>query len=169
MGTWGVGAFENDEAADWSLEFENADLEGGLKLIRDALNFEGAGTEGIQELTEMVAVAAADLVIRINGHAVPAPPDTHHLDEIVVDEDAEDDYEFGGFGGEAMKWIARTHPASYPSLTDLARRAVARVKGPGSGLADLWDEAFDPADTPIWRSYMAELAAKLAEEPVRPS
>jgi hypothetical protein len=38
MGTWGVGAFANDEARDWSVGFEGADLEAGLKRITDALD-----------------------------------------------------------------------------------------------------------------------------------
>jgi hypothetical protein len=37
MGAWGVGAFENDTAADWDLEFETADMAAGLRLITDAL------------------------------------------------------------------------------------------------------------------------------------
>jgi hypothetical protein len=36
MGAWGVGAFENDTAADWDLEFETADMAAGLRLITDA-------------------------------------------------------------------------------------------------------------------------------------
>jgi hypothetical protein len=31
MGAWVVGGFQNDEAADWALEFENADLKAGLR------------------------------------------------------------------------------------------------------------------------------------------
>jgi Domain of unknown function (DUF4259) len=52
-------------------------------------------------------------------------------------------------------------PGQRPYLTDLARRAVSRVTDPGSDLAELWDESDDNGVT--WRSFMAELAAKLAE------
>jgi hypothetical protein len=43
MGTWAEGPFDNDDAADWSLEFEDTDEASGLRLIEDALN-EAAGT-----------------------------------------------------------------------------------------------------------------------------
>jgi hypothetical protein len=226
MGTWGVGAWENDEALDWSLEFEDADLEAGLNLIRAALNFEVADTEGIPEpdltenlaflrdLTEMRAVAAAELVIRINGHPVPDAPDTHGMNEWVTVENAEPvsheeieaskeemlgelHKELSGFYSavagrkvelppvetetwtagddeddddeeyveQALLWIERTRPASDSDLTELARRAIAQVTA-DSDLGKGWDEDRSGA---VWRSYMAEMAAKLAEEPVRPS
>jgi hypothetical protein len=203
MGTWGVGSFENDYAADWALEFEGADLTKGLNLIRDALEFHGAGSEGIEELAEALAVAAAELVATINGHPVPPPPDLHHIEKIsyaegeaftkeemaahseaftrefgmalaaeigrpgevfvfeeteVFDGNQDDDEEWTD---PATDWIARTQPASDPDLTDLARRAVSRVTGPDSFLADLWEESDDQGAA--WRSYLAEVAAKLAQ------
>ena len=203
MGTWGVGSFENDYAADWAQEFEGADLTKGLTLIADALNFRGAGSDGSQELAEVLAVAAAEMVATINGHPVPPPPDLHHIEEIdyaegraftqeemvahsealmkelgmaiaaeigrpgevfifeeteVFDGTEDDD---GEWTDPAMDWIARTHPASNPDLTDLARRAVSQVTGPDSCLADLWQESDD--EGAAWRSFMAEVAARLAQ------
>jgi hypothetical protein len=218
MGTWGVGGFQNDEAADWAVEFRGADLETGLTLIRDALNFDGSGTEGIGALADMVAVAAAEMVAAINGHPASPLPDPDAVDEedgeeddelddadVVIyvsssdkvgdpdalrqalevqalfnrpdpviawrvsqserDADDEDmDAEEGdlepSFDRDAMVWVARTRPASEPQLTDLARRAVARVTGPDSWIASLWEELDD--NGAVWRSYMAELAARLA-------
>jgi Domain of unknown function (DUF4259) len=87
MGTWGVGGFENDQASDWSYEFDGVDLETGLKLIRDALNFDAAFAEGDPDCADVLAVASAELVIRINGYSVPEAPDTHHLDEIDDDDE----------------------------------------------------------------------------------
>jgi hypothetical protein len=37
MGVWGVGALENDEAADWAIGFDDADLAGGFRFLGDAL------------------------------------------------------------------------------------------------------------------------------------
>jgi hypothetical protein len=222
MGTWGVGGFESDAALDWALEFEDANLTEGLNLIRTALNGDD----------DQLATAAAEMVIVINGHPVPEPPDTHHLDEMIPDEDDEDHEDdedeedeprteteivakteaqtrelgmaiaeaigrpgevfvfeetevFTAAGSikwkhgirveededededddedwtnEALDWIERTHPASDPDLTNLARHAVARVTGPESQLAGEW---FEEETEVAWRSYMAELAAKLAE------
>ena len=136
MGARGVSGFANDIAADWSLEFENADLETGLKLITDALNFKLSGQITHEEAAETVAVAAAELVAAIDGHP--------------MDKD--------GLSEDAMEWIARAHPASDPHLTDLARQAVSRVTGPDSYIAGTWLEDFEPR----WRAFMAGLAAKLA-------
>jgi hypothetical protein len=144
MGTWGVGAFANDAAADWQDGFEDADLETGLKLIRDALN----GDE------DELAVAAAEVVATINGHPVPPVPDARHHGLMDVEAKFDDD---------AMAWIARTHPASNPQLTDLARRAVARISAPGSDLSRSWFEDELGASYALeWRAFMADLAAKLA-------
>jgi hypothetical protein len=146
MGTWGVGAFANDAAADWQGSFEYVDLEAGLELIRDALN----GDE------DVLAVAAAEMVATINGQPVPPVPDTRHHGLM--------DYE-AKFDDEAMSWIARTHPASDPQLTGLARRAVARIFAPDSDLSQSWSEdEFGGSYASEWRAFMADLAAKLAGE-----
>jgi hypothetical protein len=169
MGTWGVGGFENDVALDWAFEFGDADLDTGLALIRAALT--GAD--------DQLATAAAEMVIIINGHPKPEPPDTHDLDILDDEEEAEplpdeetglkegqgilfddvDDEDSGEeLDDEAMAWIERTHPASDPNLTDLARRALARVTGPDSQQAGEWLEEETEG---MWRAYVAELAAKL--------
>ena len=56
----------------------------------------------------------------------------------------------------AQRWLARVNPHAAPSLVDLAIRAVARVTGPESELAELWDEA-----GASWRTSMADLASRL--------
>jgi hypothetical protein len=137
MGAWGVSGFANDTAADWSWEFKNADLETGLKLITDALNFRLTDHITYQQAAETIAIAAAEMVAAINGYPM----------------DQED-----AFSEDARKWIARTHPAADPDLTDLARRAVSRVTGPDSHIAGSW---LDHAE-PKWRVFIAALAAKLA-------
>jgi hypothetical protein len=208
MGTWGVGAFANDTAGDWSYEFKGADLQAGLTLIRDALN----GDE------DELAVAAAEMVAAINGQpASPLPdPDATDDEDEEEDDDELDDADVviyvassemvgdpeqvrraqevqalfnrpdpviawrvspgdgdtdnegmddGGIDDEegdsryAMVWVARNRPASDQHLTELARRAVARVTSPDSWIASLWDELDDSGG---WREYMAGLAARLA-------
>src|SRR5450631_3515520 len=108
MGAWGVGAFENDTAADWDLEFETADMAAGLRLITDALALAAQaddssacldGDDGVR------AVAAAELVALIKGQPIDESP----------------------FNERARRWIARVHPSSDPSLTSLAHQAVSRV------------------------------------------
>jgi hypothetical protein len=206
MGTWGVGAFANDAAADWALEFRNADLEAGLRLIWDALNGDD----------DELRVAGAEMVAAINGHpASPLPDPAAHdeedeeeedddledadvviytrdgvadpdairqareiqalftsrdpviavratqSDEEATDEEATDpeegNLEEPSFDRDAMLWVARSHPPSDPGMTELARRAVARLTGPDFNPG--WEIAADDAR---WREYMAGLAARLS-------
>jgi hypothetical protein len=138
VGAWGVGPFSNDYASDWAWEFENADLETGLRIIRDALNGAAAGYEGAEN---ELAVAAAEMVAVINGKpAIGGYPD--------------------GFGEDAWDWLERTAPAKDDHLTELACEAVARVRIQGN-LAGSWiDES-----RPRWRSYIRDLAMRLTGEP----
>src|SRR5215471_6107273 len=107
MGAWGEGAFDNDTAADWSWEFESADLSAGLRLITDALSAAAQAHDAAYFDADdgTRAVAAAELVASINGQPIAESP----------------------YNETARQWIARVHPSSHPSLTDLARQAVSGV------------------------------------------
>src|SRR5262249_47368248 len=70
MGAWGVGGFANDTAGDWSWEFANADLDAGLKLIKDALNFQLSDLIVHEEAAETVSVASGG-----DGRSDKRPPD----------------------------------------------------------------------------------------------
>jgi hypothetical protein len=137
VGAWGEGAFDNDTAADWSWEFENTDLTAGLRLVTGALSAaaqaDAAAYLDADDGTR--AVAAAELVASINGQPI-----------------AESSY-----NDTARRWIARVHPGSDPSLTNLARQAVFRVTTENSELAQLWDDTGSSS----WRSAMSELQDKL--------
>ena len=137
MGAWGEGAFDNDGAADWSLEFRNADLAAGLRLITDALSAvaEADAAAYLDANDGERAVAAAELVALINGQPIDESP----------------------YNQTARQWIVRVHPSSDRSLTNLARQTVARVTGQTSELAELWDETGSAS----WRSAMSGLRDKL--------
>lgn len=137
MGAWGERAFDNDDAADFAGEFENADLAAGLRLITDALTVVAQADDGayIQVDDGSRAVAAAELVASINGQP--------------IDESS--------YNETARQWIARARPSTDAALTDLARQAAIRATGQNSELAELWEEA-GPSS---WRSGMSELRGKL--------
>jgi hypothetical protein len=138
MGTWGVGPFENDIAADWSWEFESADLAAGLQLITEALTVAAQADDAgcyLDAADGSIAIAAAAMVAVINGQPIDA----------------------SGFGEDALQWITRVHPNSDASLSGLARQAVSRVIGPTSELSELWSIEH----LPLWQSAMAELLGKL--------
>jgi hypothetical protein len=139
MSAWGEGAFENDDAADWSGDFGNVDLAAGLRLITDALSAitQADDIADLDYTTETLAVAAAELVASINGQPIDASP----------------------YNETARQWIARVRPIPDPALTDLARLAVSLITGPNSELAELWDQS----ESAGWRSAMGALRDKLGQ------
>ena len=101
MGAWGMGPFENDDAADWVYEVED----GGIDAIHDVLD----ATVDLDEPDASVgaaAVAAAELVAVIAGQ--PGPP----------------------LPGDVAALVAGLGPVE-PTLIDAALAAVAHVRSNG--------------------------------------
>lgn len=88
------------------LGVEKADLAAGLRLITGALSAAAqadAAAAYLDAADGTRAVAAAELVASIKGQPIAESP----------------------FNETARQWIARVHPSSDPSLTNLARQAVS--------------------------------------------
>lgn len=136
MGTWAEGAFDNDDAADWAMQFDGVGQAAGLRLIEDALRL--AAQAGADQYLEVdagaQAVAAAELVAHIAGQPARRTP----------------------YNEDVLDWADRVSPAAGRSLAGLAGRAVKRVTGLGSELAELWNDA-----EPSWSTSMAALALRL--------
>ena len=116
MGAWGSGPFENDDAADWAWELEEAPDHGVLRAALEA----AIGERGYLDSREGAnAVAAA---------AVTAS---------AVDGDVE------GLSDEVIDYIRRVGRPD-ADLAEQARRALDRVGRDGE-LAELWDETDDPS------------------------
>jgi hypothetical protein len=107
MGTWGAGAFDNDDAADWAFGFDEADLSDGLSIIQETLLpvAEALPTTYLRSYQAVPAVAAAELVAFINGKRIDQSP----------------------YNEPARNWVARTHPSPDRHLIRLARRALKHV------------------------------------------
>ncbi|MBC9716731.1 DUF4259 domain-containing protein [Streptomyces sp. TRM66268-LWL] len=58
MGTWDIGPFDNDTAADFAIALDEAEPEGRLNLIRNVLVRTADATGYLQEAQEAVAAAA---------------------------------------------------------------------------------------------------------------
>lgn len=134
----GAGVFDNDDAADWSFEFGNADRATGLRLITDVLCVAAqADAAAYLDVSDgACAVAAAEVVAWINGQP--------------VDESA--------YSESVRQWITRTRPGADAALADLARRAVDRVAGQNSELSQLWGKSGSASG---WHSAVAVLQARL--------
>lgn len=113
MGTWGTGAFENDDSADWLSELADA---GDVSFLVRALSRVN-DNEGYLEAPDCcLAIAAAEVVAAVRGRPAAGVPE-----------------EVRDFGD-------RTRLGVSLDLLAAARTAVQRVKTK-SELRDLWDEA----------------------------
>ena len=139
MGAWGPGAFENDAAGDWAWEIEDAATEeDAVRIIESALRVTG-GASADQYLDAdqaSRALAAAEIVAAALGRTA------RDLPESVTD------------------WLAAHRQAVPAAMRELARAAVARVIGPGSELAELWEESGDRTE---WLDQVRGLQRYLAE------
>jgi hypothetical protein len=115
MGAWGVGNFDNDDAADWVYELAESD---GTNVLVGAL--EAATSEGYLEAPiACVALAAAEIVAALLGNAGKAPPD------------------------DVRKWLGQNGGLEVDhDLLTLSRAAVMRVKE-NSELRELWQDSGD--------------------------
>lgn len=117
MGAWGTGPFDNDTAADWSADLENAD--DPAHLIAETLTLAADAEAGVDADVAHEAVAAAAALA--GGLAAGLDVDPHH--------------------GPKDLSVPPT-----PELAALAVRALDRVAEPGSAWRELWDEAGEPED-----------------------
>ena len=116
MGAWGSGPFENDDAADWAWELEEAQDDGVLRAALEAAIRE-RGYLDIREGANAVAAAAVTASALEGDHA--------------------------GLSDEVISYLDRVGRPD-AGLVELARRALDRVAKDGE-LAELWDETDDPS------------------------
>jgi hypothetical protein len=135
MGTWGAGAFENDSVSDWVYELEE---QNDTTILLDALT-EAAETDEYLDVDEGdIAVACAEIVAALNGHPAQSLPDN------------------------VVEYINRVSPPGV-EMTDLALRALERVKADNSELKELWDESDSREE---WFKSLADLEARLGKPPI---
>lgn len=138
MGTWGTGAFENDNAMDWVTDAlvparDDGVLDRSLRLAAHSEPDEDlSAPEGEESL------AAAEVVAALRGH--PAP----------------------GLPPEVVAFVRRPRPGPLDRLTQLSLDAIDRTLAVNSELAELWADA-DPAP---WLAAVADLRMRLGLVPV---
>ncbi|MFJ9696013.1 DUF4259 domain-containing protein [Kitasatospora sp. NPDC101183] len=137
MGTWDIGHFDNDTAADFSGALDDAALAERAGLIRAALERAAEAVAYLDDYEGVHAVAAAALVAAQCPGGVPVTT-AYGPDEPV--------------------------PALPVELRELAVAALDRVVGEESELAELWDESESGAE---WRRGIRELREVLAPTPPR--
>lgn len=131
MGAWGIGAFDNDDAADWAYELEeSADLTPARQALGATMD-----SDGYLELPEgACAVAAASIVA------------------------ATFDGDLKGLPEEVAEWVDAHPGTSTRGDARLAVDALERVMSEESELRSLWD---DSPEGPQWRELIEKLRQRL--------
>ncbi|MBX3358864.1 MAG: DUF4259 domain-containing protein [Phycisphaeraceae bacterium] len=133
MGTWEVGAFDNDGAMDWMGEFLD---DPSMDAVREALNAVITAESRYDADTFVCecAIAAAEVVAAAAGKPLPGLPE------------------------ELAAWLKQARPKAPPRLLSMAEKAVARVRT-DSELMECWEDSDSVA---TWHAAMDDLAARLA-------
>lgn len=137
MGTWGVSAFDNDDACDWAYELEMA---ADFGLIEAALNDVIAAEDGVDPWAASVALAACEVIARANGGGGIKDSYTEIADT----------------------WVDKHKLKPTASLIERAHRAITRVLGEDSELRAGWDESGNAAE---WRAAVEDLRRRLGQSP----
>jgi len=110
MGTWGVGSFENDAAADWVSELAEADTAFLSGVFLQVLQ-----NTGYLEAPDCArAVAAAEAVAALRNQPAANLPE------------------------EVAEFVRRVGAAPNPELVSAAREAMGRIRS-SSELQELWE------------------------------
>ncbi|WTO73173.1 DUF4259 domain-containing protein [Streptomyces sp. NBC_00209] len=135
MGTWDIGPFENDMAADFAYTLDETPKDKRESLVRATLTRTIHTRDYLESPEGAEAVAAVALI------AAQCP------------------------GGEPISTSygpEEVLPIFADDLQPLAVEALDRVVAEASELAELWDET---PDGPRWRQIIGGLRAVLAPEP----
>lgn len=133
MGAWGLGSFENDEAADFLAEVTGS---GDLSLIREAIDNVVTSTEFVEAPDACRAIVAAEVIAAALGR-----PTTEALRQDGL-----------------SRWLARIRPGIEPALALGAHTALAQILAPNSELRELWEDTDDLAE---WRALVNDLMQQL--------
>ncbi|MFC4070894.1 DUF4259 domain-containing protein [Actinoplanes subglobosus] len=122
MGTWDFGPFDNDDAADWSGDLQDADPARRSTLIRETLDSVLHDGEYLEADAANQAVAAAAVIASLLPTGTPLT--TAYAPDFLA-------------AGETLDL-----PDDLPAL---ALRALDRVSGDDSEWSDLWEDSLPKA------------------------
>ncbi|MFF3269618.1 DUF4259 domain-containing protein [Streptomyces chrestomyceticus] len=133
MGTWGMGLFDNDGAADLLDDLVAMPEDRRLGALRGVLSSAAAERDYLEAPEGEMAVAAAALIAAARADGT-APADPVHAPDLTV-------------------------PEPPRKLAVLAVHALDRVLAPDSELAELWAESDGGQE---WLAHLARLRAELS-------
>lgn len=133
MGAWGIGSFENDDAADFMIDLLDS---GDLSLVREVLDNVLTSTEYVEAPDAAMAIVAAEILAAALGRATLAAQQEEGLAD----------------------WLARIRPTVDDDLRQQAGSALRRILAEHSELRELWEDTEDVQD---WQAAVTDLAQQL--------
>ena len=134
MGTWGLGIFDNDAAADFASTVADG---GGIDALQETIDrVLAAGDSYLEASDAQEALAAADIVARLRG----SPGQTSAYSE------------------DVDSWITSSGAVASDALARNAKQVIARVLAEPSELLEEWagSEEFEG-----WKHAVDDLARRL--------
>ncbi len=131
MGAWGTGTFDNDDAADWAYELDEAV---DLSPVREALAATTDGDGWLEQPEGACALAAAAVLA------------------------ATFDGDLRGLPDEVGEWVDGQPGTSTPGDARLALDALVRVMSQDSELRKEWEDSPEGA---VWARGVEELRRRL--------
>lgn len=122
MGTWGVGPFEEDSAADWVIELDAVEPEDRAGMIERTLRETADHEDYLEQPTAAEAVAAAAVTAELLSGDGQFPP------------------------GAPQFLVRGEHVELEEGVSELATRALDRVVGEDSEWRELWAESGELAN-----------------------
>jgi uncharacterized protein DUF4259 len=135
MGTWGVLAFDNDNADDWAYDLDGLD---DMSLVESAFDeLEAVGSAYLDQHIACNTLAACEVIARLRGRPGYTNAYTEKVD----------------------RWVAAHRIDPAPELINRGTAAIARILGSNSELLQLWEDA----DAEPWRAAVADLRSRLVD------
>jgi len=134
MGAWGIGAFENDDAADMVMDVVDG---GGLERLKGAIAAVlEAGDEYLEAPIAAEGLAAAEIIALWKNGETVAATEAHGLAD----------------------WLKSNKAQPSTQLIASARQAIERVLRAPSELLELWSET---DESTAWKANAAKTTARL--------
>ena len=132
MGAWGVGAFDNDDAADWLEVLQTADNEAVLKKALETVQ---VGESYLEAPEAIRMLCSCEIIAALLGQAALNLPE------------------------QAREWVEQHSSLNVSPLVSAGKKGIDRVLAEESELDELWSESKN--DYQAWRSSILDLKNRL--------
>lgn len=133
MGAWGIGIFDNDDAADWISELESAN---DSDILSEAIGSAMDAGDYLEAPEGSRLLCACEVIAALGGQ-----PSTNLPDEV-------------------RQWVGNHKTLDASKLISIALQAIDHVLGENSELNQLWKE--DENGYSVWRETVLSVKSRIS-------